>query len=109
MPPAAVAHLPRCRSFTHAGRPPHNKGMRYPADPPTIEEIVTVMRHAGDGVHGRRLRTTASALHVALIPELKHVASVPHHLKRVIRARRSGATCDPVAQSRLAIAPRSSS
>jgi len=27
----------------HAGRPPRNKGMRYPADPPTIEEIVTVM------------------------------------------------------------------
>lgn len=32
----------------HAGRPPRNKGMRYPADPPTIEEIVTVMRHAVD-------------------------------------------------------------
>src|SRR5215207_4358567 len=30
----------------HAGRPPRNKGMRYPADPPTIEEIVTVMRRA---------------------------------------------------------------
>jgi integrase len=30
--------------------------MRYPANPPTIEEIVTVMRRAGDGVHGRRLR-----------------------------------------------------
>ena len=28
----------------HAGRPPRNKRMRYPADPPTIEEIVTVMR-----------------------------------------------------------------
>src|SRR5215208_5264804 len=40
----------------HAGRPSRNKGMRYPADPPTIEEIVTVMRRAGDGVHGRRLR-----------------------------------------------------
>jgi site-specific recombinase XerC len=40
----------------HAGRPPRNKGMRYPADPPTIEENVTLMRHAGDGVHGRRLR-----------------------------------------------------
>ena len=40
----------------HAGRPPRNKGIRYPADPPTIEEIVTVMRHAGDSVHGRRLR-----------------------------------------------------
>ena len=24
----------------HAGRPPRNKGMRYPADPPTIEEIL---------------------------------------------------------------------
>jgi hypothetical protein len=28
----------------HAGRPPRTKGMRYPAGPPTIEEIVTVMR-----------------------------------------------------------------
>jgi integrase len=40
----------------HAGRPPRNKGMRYPADPPTIEEIVAVLRRAGDSVHGRRLR-----------------------------------------------------
>jgi integrase len=40
----------------HAGRPPRNKGIRYPADPPTIEEIVAVMRAAGDGVHGRRLQ-----------------------------------------------------
>jgi site-specific recombinase XerD len=40
----------------HAGRPPRNKGMRYPADPPTIEELVAVMRRAGEGVHGRRLR-----------------------------------------------------
>jgi hypothetical protein len=39
----------------HAGRPPRNKGMRYPADPPPIEQIVSVMRHAGDGVHGHRL------------------------------------------------------
>jgi len=40
----------------HAGRAPRNKGVRYPADPPTIEEIVTVMRTAGDGQHGLRLR-----------------------------------------------------
>jgi site-specific recombinase XerD len=40
----------------HAGRPPRNKGVRYPADPPRIEEIVAVMRAAGDGIHGRRLR-----------------------------------------------------
>jgi hypothetical protein len=32
----------------HAGRLPRNKGMRYPADPPTIDEIAAVMRHAGD-------------------------------------------------------------
>jgi len=24
----------------HVGRPPRNKGLRYPADPPTVEEIV---------------------------------------------------------------------
>jgi hypothetical protein len=40
----------------YAGRPPRNKGLRYPADPPTVEEIVAVMRIAGDGLHGRRLR-----------------------------------------------------
>jgi integrase len=40
----------------HAGRPPRNKGHRYPADPPTVEEIVAVMRVAGDGRHGCRLR-----------------------------------------------------
>jgi hypothetical protein len=39
----------------HAGRPPRNKGLRYPADPPTIEEIVAVMRTATDDAHGRRL------------------------------------------------------
>ncbi len=40
----------------HFGRTPGNKGMRYPADPPRVEEIVAVMRQAGAGVHGDRLR-----------------------------------------------------
>jgi integrase len=40
----------------HAGRPPRNKGLRYPADPPKVEEIIAVMRGAGDRAHGRRLR-----------------------------------------------------
>ena len=40
----------------HAGHAPGNKGLRYPADPPKIEEIIAVMRTAGDGTHGRRLR-----------------------------------------------------
>ena len=40
----------------HAGRPPRNKGRRYPADPPTVEEIIAVMRTAGAGPDGVRLR-----------------------------------------------------
>jgi site-specific recombinase XerD len=40
----------------HAGRSPGNKGLRYPADPPTVEEIIAVMRAAGAGAHGQRLR-----------------------------------------------------
>src|SRR5205809_6076074 len=37
-------------------RVPGNKGMRYPADPPTVEEIVAVMREAGHGQSAERLR-----------------------------------------------------
>ncbi len=40
----------------HLGRAPGNKAMRYPADPPRVEEIVAVMRQAGSGVHGDRAR-----------------------------------------------------
>ena len=40
----------------HSGRAPGNKGMLYPADPPTVEEIVCVMRHATNDPHGFRLR-----------------------------------------------------
>jgi hypothetical protein len=45
--------LRRCLEF-HAGRPPRK--LRYPADPPKVEEIIAVMRAAGDRTHGRRLR-----------------------------------------------------
>jgi site-specific recombinase XerD len=40
----------------HVGRAPGNKGRRYPADPPTVEEIVAVMRQAGASIDGRRIR-----------------------------------------------------
>jgi site-specific recombinase XerD len=40
----------------HRGRPPRNKGRQYPADPPTVEEIVAVMRCAGQTAHGLRVR-----------------------------------------------------
>jgi integrase len=40
----------------HRGRPPRNKGEQYPVDPPTVEEIVAVMRTLGDADDGHRLR-----------------------------------------------------
>jgi site-specific recombinase XerD len=41
---------------------PANKGRRYPADPPRVEEIVAVMRAAGNRMHGRRARALIVAL-----------------------------------------------
>ncbi len=44
-----------CRDSTPVARRV-TRGLRYPADPPKVEEIVSVMRAAGDDSHGRRLR-----------------------------------------------------
>src|SRR5687767_5199493 len=44
------------RARLPAGCPPRNKGLRYPADPPKVEEIIAVMCAAGNDAHGRRLR-----------------------------------------------------
>jgi integrase len=38
------------------GRAPRNKGRQYPADPPTVEEIIAVIRESGGGADGARLR-----------------------------------------------------
>jgi site-specific recombinase XerD len=46
----------------HAGRAPRNKGIRYPADPPTVEEIIAVMREVGPDRHGARLRGLIAVL-----------------------------------------------
>ena len=47
---------PATKSSFHRGVPPRNKGLRYPPDPPSVEEIIAVMRAAGDGPDGIRLR-----------------------------------------------------
>ena len=47
---------PATLSGFHQGRLPRNKGLRYAADPPTIEEIIAVMRAAGDDADPVRLR-----------------------------------------------------
>jgi site-specific recombinase XerD len=59
--PAALDSAGRPRSPAtmpgyHSGRPPRNKGQFYPADPPTVEEIIAVMRQVSDDRHGWRLR-----------------------------------------------------
>jgi integrase len=40
----------------HRDRPPRNKGLRQPPDPSTVEEIIAVLRAAGDRPDGVRLR-----------------------------------------------------
>jgi site-specific recombinase XerD len=47
---------PATFSQFHLGRAPRNKGLRHPADPPRVEEIVAVMRRAGDGLARDRMR-----------------------------------------------------
>ena len=61
MPQLLLDRAGRCRSPAtlpgfHAGHAAGNKGLRYPADPPKVEETIAIMRAAGDGAHGRRLR-----------------------------------------------------
>ncbi len=46
---------PATLSSFHQSRPPRNKGRRYPADPPTVEEIIAVMRAAGEDADAVRL------------------------------------------------------
>jgi integrase len=45
-----------------AGCAPPNKGQRYPADPPTVEEIILVMRQAGPGPYADRTRGLTAVL-----------------------------------------------
>jgi integrase len=47
---------PATLSSFHQRRPPRNKGQRYAADPPTVEEIIAVMHAAGDDNDAVRLR-----------------------------------------------------
>jgi site-specific recombinase XerD len=64
----------------HAGRPPRNKGMRYPADPPTVDEIVAVMRHTSDDRHGWRLRAMIVVLWRAGLRVHEALALTEHDL-----------------------------
>ena len=53
---------PASRPGHWAGCAPPNKGVRYPADPPTVEEIILVMRQAGPGPYADRTRALIAIL-----------------------------------------------
>jgi site-specific recombinase XerD len=64
----------------HAGRPPGNKGMRYPADPPSVDEIVAVLRHSPDNRHGWRIRAMIVVLWRAGLRVQEALALAEHDL-----------------------------
>jgi hypothetical protein len=77
---AGRSRSPATLAGYHAGRPPRNKGMRYPADPPTVEEIVAVMRHAADDRHGWRVRAMIVVLWRAGLRIQEALALAEHDL-----------------------------
>lgn len=59
---AGRGRSPATLASFHQGRLPRNKGLRYPADPPTVEEIIADMLAAGDAPAGLRLRGVSIVL-----------------------------------------------
>jgi Phage integrase family len=88
----------------HTGRPPRNKGLRYPADPPAVEEIVAVMRIAGDGLHGCGAPVFASTKRSPCARPTS-IAAAAHYLSGTARegdvARSGWTTGDGRSSSRL--------
>jgi site-specific recombinase XerC len=64
-----------------AGRPPRKRGLRYPPDPPTVEEIVAVVRQAGDRVHGARMRALIALLWRAGLRLIEALPFTEHDLE----------------------------
>ena len=54
--------------------------MQYPADPPTVDEIVAVMRHTGGDRHGFRLRAMIVVLRRAGLRVQEALALTEHDL-----------------------------
>ena len=68
------------------GRPSRNKGRRYPADPPTVEEFVAVMRTAGQSPQGLRVRALIIVLWRAELRISEALALAESDLDRVTGA-----------------------
>jgi len=86
---------PATTSEFHCGRAPGNKGLRYPADPPRVEEIIAVMRQAGEGVHGDRVRGLIVALwraglRISEAPDLREQDLEPSRGALLVREGKNG-------------------
>ena len=72
--------------------------MRYPADPPTVDEIVAIMRHTADDRHGWRVRATIVVLWRAGLRIQEALALAEHDLDHPARIdprpQRQGAAAD---------------
>jgi hypothetical protein len=85
----------------HCGRAPRNKGEQYPADPPTIEEIIEVMRAIGERLDGFRLGALIELLWRAGLIDHGERRRAPHRqpavefriLRREQRSPRPTPTC----------------
>src|SRR3954452_11633897 len=77
---AGLRRSPATLPGFHAGRPPRNKGMHYPADPPTVDEIVAAMRHTGDNRHGWPSRAIIVVLWRAGLSVQEALALTEHDL-----------------------------
>jgi integrase len=65
---------PATMSGFHRARSPRNKALRYPPDPPTVEEIIAVMRAAGnrpDGLRGPIIVLWRAGLRISEAPTLQ--------------------------------------
>ena len=83
----------------HCGRPPRNKGLRCPADPPTVEEIVAVMRCAGLTAYGLRARALIALLWRAGVRIKRGARARQSDLDRatggvVVRSGKGGKRCE---------------
>jgi hypothetical protein len=96
----------------HQSRPPRNKGLRFPADPPIVEEIIAVMRAAGDDADAVRLRGLIVLPWRAGLPisealaltesdlDSRRGAILVRHGKRRFRSGRCSACCEARGEGR---------
>jgi hypothetical protein len=65
-----------------AGREPRNKGRTYPADPPSVDEIVAVMSQAAEDRHGLRARALIVVLWRPPRRAIESIQQVGRRLRR---------------------------